>query len=152
MEPGLYCLTGDFSVSGSAIVNAPGVTIYMQKKSANQASDFSITGEPSVNMTAPLSDSNSWPALDGILVVFAKDNTNGIITLEGTGNSLFGGTFYAPGNLIKIGGTSTTGLSGTEYSCEFIGDRITTSGTADINITSDRKYTVLRPAWLELTR
>ncbi len=152
MQPGLYCLTGNFSISGNATVNATGVTIYMQKKSVHQGTDFSITGDANINMTAPLSDSNSWPALDGMLVVYAPDNTSGIITLEGTGNSLFGGTFYAPGNLIKIGGTSSTGISGTTYSCEFIGDRITTSGTADINITADRKYTVMRAAWLELTR
>lgn len=151
MEPGLYCLTGDFSVSGSAVVNAQGVTLYIQKKGPNQSSDFSITGEPTVNMTSPLSDSNSLPALEGILVIYAEDNSDGVITLEGTGNSLFGGTFYAPNNLIKIGGTSSTGISNTEYSCEFIGDRITTSGTADINITSERKYTRMRPPWLELT-
>lgn len=152
MEPGLYCLTGDFTVSGSAKVTGTGVTIYMKKKGTNQFTNFSTTGTGAVNLSAPLSfGPDPAPAIRGVLIRYADDN-KGIVTLEGSGAGTFGGTIYAPNNEIKIGGTSSTGTSQTLYNTELIGDKVTISGNTSININYQNNLFTLRPAWLTLTK
>lgn len=153
MAPGLYCLTGNFSISGSATVTGTGVTIYMQKKGANQYSNFSVTGTGAVNLTAPSSfGPDPSPAIRGVLIRFAEDNDNGIVTLQGSGAGTFGGTIYAPDSEIKIGGTSNTGTSQTLYNTELIGDRVTVSGNTTININYQNNQFSLRAAWLTLMK
>lgn len=153
MAPGLYCLTGDVTISGSAVVTGNGVTIYMKKKGTNQFSNFTVSGTGAVNLTAPPSfGPDPAPAIRGVLLRFADDNTKGIVTLEGSGAGTFGGTIYAPNNEIKIGGTSSTGTSETLYKTELIGDKITISGNTSITINYENNLFTLRPAWLTLIR
>ena len=153
MAPGLYCMTGDFSISGSAVVTGTGVTIYMQKKGSNQYSNFTVNGTGAVNLSAPSTyGPDPAPAIRGVLIRFAEDNDKGIVTLEGSGAGTFGGTIYAPDSEIKIGGTSNTGTSQTLYNTELIGDKVTISGNTSININYQNNLFTLRPAWLTLMK
>ena len=151
MAPGLYCVSGDFTISGAAS-SSGGVTIYMQRKQQGHDlvnTNFVANGSAEVRLYAP--KNNETPvngALTGILIRYADDNL-GNISLLGDGVGEFGGTIYAPNNLIEVGGN--TGVHPT-YSTELIGDTVFVHGNTTININWDSDYLATKAPWLELNK
>ncbi|MEM5776411.1 MAG: hypothetical protein AAGU05_15515, partial [Anaerolineaceae bacterium] len=94
MAPGLYCVAGDFTISGAAS-STGGVTIYMQRKQQGHNlvnTNFVANGSAAVWLYAPRNDETPVNgALSGILIRYADDNL-GTISLLGNGNGEFGGT------------------------------------------------------------
>lgn len=153
LQPGLYCMTGDFEISGSANVTGHNVTIYLKKYGNNKYANFSVTGTGSVTLDAAPDTADYVVVaneIPGVLLRAADDNTAGVITLEGGGSGLFEGTIYGPHNQIKVGGNSNTNTI--KYNTELIGKNVTVSGNTTIDLNYNDYDFSLREAWLTLIR
>jgi hypothetical protein len=111
LNPGLYCISGDFSVNSGEKVIANGVTLYFIKTNGSSGAP-SFNGGAVLTLRAPAACPSKNcpaqgvpPAVPGLLIYVDKTNTN-TITLNGTSSNDYQGTIYAPGSLVKINGTS----------------------------------------------
>jgi hypothetical protein len=102
LNPGLYCLEGDFTVLGGQLNGINGVTISLLN------GDFSSGGNVEVKLTAPAGTPEEvYPAIPGLLFYMPESN-DGNIHMNGTSASDYTGTVYAPSGTIVAGGTSET--------------------------------------------
>jgi hypothetical protein len=145
LNPGLYCLYGNFQTNGNQTLevnpNAPmnqGVTIYMAD------GDILLNGNSTVILRAPAI--NQPPAIKGLLIYMPPTNP-GTITLTGAEDSWFRGTVYAPSSGINIGGSVDI-----LYSSEFVGNTVYINGSATISISDDAMVNYTRPPLIELNR
>ncbi len=145
LNPGLYCLYGDFQTNGNQTLEvnpgAPmnqGVTIYMA------AGDILLNGNSNVRLRAPAV--YQPPAIKGLLIYMPPSNP-GVITLTGAEDSWFRGTVYAPAGAINVGGSVDI-----LYSSEFVGNTVYVNGSATISITDDALVNYTRPPMIELNR
>lgn len=148
--PGLYCVTG--SPNAIKISTAQFEGIFVTFYITEDAGGIEITGtgdedHPSV-LRAPLQNSNSAPAIDGVLIYMAHGNDSEV---KITGNSYteFGGTVFVPdGDIVATG----TGDTATPFGTQLIGQNVEVSGNAfiDVNFEDDDVHEV--PAWLDLTK
>jgi hypothetical protein len=135
LDPGLYCLSGDFVVNGGGtLIGSPdGVTIYLSN------GKFSTAGTSTVQLKAPpvTCDKTSTPAcppaIPGMLIYLAEGNTNDV-TLAGTEDSFYEGTVFAPSGTIDVGGNSSL-LS--ELGANLIANNIKVHGDTDLTIKYD---------------
>jgi hypothetical protein len=144
---GLYCLTGNFSVEGSATLGVTpfdgktGVTIYMRSGS------FSTAGSARVNLSAPPMSPDPSPALRGILIYLAEGNT-GTAVLTGSSGSNYSGVILAPdGRISALGGTEAIG-----FNTAFIGKNVDVRGSAAMNISYYGNDYYSSPTSLELSK
>jgi hypothetical protein len=124
LNPGLYCLTGDFSVAGNATLTGAGVTIYMI------SGNYDSAGTSEVSLSAPLPTPDPDPALPLVLMYMDASNP-GEIDMLGTETSSYVGTIYAPTGEIEIGGATSTLPT---YGTQLIAWDVFVHGTATINI------------------
>lgn len=139
MNPGLYCMSGDFSVTGGNLI-ATGVTIY------HTSGQVKITGNASVTMSAP-GDPAPGGAVPGMLIVFSDSNSNGL-AIEGTSASHFKGTIYGLHADLDIGGNS--GLD--DCNCQLIGEFVKVHGNPLIKINFNASDPFTTPTRLNLIR
>jgi hypothetical protein len=111
LNPGLYCISGDFSVNAGEKVIANGVTLYFIKI-GNKSGAPQFNGGAILTLKAPPACPSKDcptqgipPAVPGLLIYVDKTNTS-TITLNGTSSNDYKGTIYAPGSLVQINGTS----------------------------------------------
>ena len=128
MQPGLYCVKGDFTANGGTIL-ADGVTIYMQKDGTKNTA-MSIAGNVTAHFNAPSSINVTAGAKVGLLIMMEEGN-NGTISLQGTSGSSFTGAVYAPTGTVAVGGTS--GINPT-YNTQLVGKYVKVHGNAQIEI------------------
>jgi hypothetical protein len=145
LNPGLYCLYGNFQTNGNQTLevnpDAPmnqGVTIYMA------SGDILLNGNSNVRLRAPTI--YQPPAIKGLLIYMPPSNP-GEITLTGAEDSWFRGTVYAPTGAIEIGGSVDI-----VYSSEFVGKTVNINGSAMIVIDDDGMTNYTRPPMIELNR
>jgi hypothetical protein len=142
LNPGLYCLDGDFRVNGTAIITGYNVTIYMR------SGQIDLTGTSSVILTAPnciTSVCGVPPAIRGILFFIDPSNTLPV-KFSGTANSDFMGTVYAPNSEVDINGTPDM----TTMETQIIGKKVVITGNVnlDLNLSGAELYQI--PAYIEL--
>lgn len=138
LEPGLYCIDGEFSVQNGDLTGV-GVTIYMK------AGRFKVTGGK-VNLAAPTGEAP--PAIRNVVIYAAKGNNKDIF-LEGNSGSTFTGTIYGPDSVIDLGGTGDIEPS---YHTQIIGRTIKVHGNAAVRIQFEPDLNYTRPTYLELYR
>jgi hypothetical protein len=139
LSAGLYCVTGNLRLNGNGTFAGQDITIVMLD------GDVNINGTVTVQIDAPPRDPDPTPALPGVLIYVPPSNTNPI-TLNGTSDSYFEGTVYAPASTIEFSGTG--GIAA--YHSQFIGLNVKASGTADINVVFSEPEQFSKPAMLEL--
>jgi hypothetical protein len=122
LAPGLYCLSGDFTINGGT-VNGQGVTFYLT------SGDFDVAGGVTINISAPYC-TDCDPEIPGMLIYLAEGNT-GEVSLLGTSDSNYEGTVYAPDGMIEAGGT---GSELSEIHAQLVGDTVKLHGTTEVNI------------------
>ena len=112
MAPGLYCVSGDFKISGGADVIANEVFIYM-----SDGSDFTITGGGDLVHTAPTSltdaSGNEW----GGMAMLFETGQNSKLNMEGGSHSTYSGTFYGPETTCKVTGGVSPELNNSQIIC-----------------------------------
>jgi hypothetical protein len=151
LSPGLYCLTGDFSISGGS-VTGNGVTIYLIN------GGYKISGNPTITLTAPEVGCEYTPpadgcppAIGGLLIYHNPTGTGSVIQIEGSGGSTYSGTVYAPKSDISIGGTSGTSSDDMiEAGVQAIGYNVKIHGNADVNIPYNEDALYHSPTKLDL--
>ena len=144
MEPGLYCISGDFRATGGTIqvsgAENEGVTIYIT------GGEFKVAGTVNVNLRAPMVDNPANYAVKGLLIYLAEGNT-GRVDLQGTSTSTYRGTIFAPDGTIEASGTSgATGM----FSTQLVADTVVVNGNADMEITYTDDMVVNGPVTLSL--
>jgi hypothetical protein len=143
MQPGLYCLSGNFRANGGTITGT-GVTIYLT------SGDFDTSGNVHINLVAPPARTCAYcpPPIPGVLIYLAHGNS-GEVSLLGTSDSEYLGVVYAPNGMIEAGGT---GSELSEIHAQLIGDTVKIHGTASviINFDGDENYNI--PPLLELSK
>lgn len=120
LEGGVYCIQDDFTVGEGQTLEGSGVVIVMED------GDIRISGSATVNLSAPKSGPN-----EGLLIYMPIGN-KGIIALNGSDDSSYMGTIYAPGADIRINGLGNT--RGGAYHSQIIGYYIEVDGSDNIYI------------------
>lgn len=139
LSPGLYCVTGNLRLNGNGTFAGTAVTIVLLN------GDMNINGTVTVQLSAPPREPDPTPALPGVLFYVPQSNSNPL-TLNGTSDSFFKGTVYAPASTIEFSGTGGTNA----YHTQFIGWNVKASGTADIDVVFSEPEQFSKPALLEL--
>lgn len=151
LNPGMYCLGGDLSVTSGSIIGS-NIMFYMSGGSVNIS-----TANP-VSLYAPTEEANCIADPDlapdcwsGFLVYMPYEN-NGTVFMAGGGSTHYTGTIYAPG----------PPHSG--YKCEFVGSQedammnasiicytVKISGSNGLAINYDDSLNAQSPGAIELT-
>ena len=137
MNPGLYCVSGSFKVSGDDVSGA-GVTIFLTAPNGS----FDMSGN--VDLSAPTSSGGS--GIKGLLVYQQKNNTHEI-KMEGNGGTNFRGTLYAPDATIDIGGNAQV-----PYATQIIVNQLKFHGTADVYLYYDESFGYQFPPVMEMNK
>jgi len=96
LNPGIYCVDGDFEAQGGAVVGSDVVLKMLQ-------GEFNLGGNTSVNLQAPTS--GTWKGL----MIYGEPDVS-LVKLSGMSDSRYAGTVYAPWSKCEIHGTSGTTL------------------------------------------
>jgi len=138
LEPGLYCVTGDLKINGGTFTGTD-VTIYMAD------GDLTINGNATVILDSSEADPDPTPAIPGVLIYAPQSNDEDIL-LNGTGDSSFIGTVYAPGADVTLLGNSETIAFHSLFFCW----NVEFGGTAGADVFFNAPEQFSRPALLEL--
>jgi len=144
MNPGLYCMTGDFTTTGQAQIIGQGVTIYFS------SGTFDTAGTSIINLQAPNCENSLCgvpPAIRGILIYLSPDN-NSKIKFTGTSNSEFMGTIFAPGGSIYVSGSGDLVTLNTQL----IANKVDVSGSADISLNLNGAEIYQKPSSIQLLK
>ncbi len=144
MNPGLYCMTGDFTTTGQAHVIGQSVTIYFVSGS------FDTAGTSIINIQAPNCENSLCgvpPAIRGILIYMAPSN-NATIKFTGTSDSEFMGTIFAPGGSINVTGSGDLVTLNTQL----IANKVDVSGTANISLNLNGAEIYQTPSSIQLLK
>ncbi|NJN44787.1 MAG: hypothetical protein HC806_08775 [Anaerolineae bacterium] len=152
MNPGLYCLDGDFEINGnnSSFVKGNGVTIYMR------SGNFTSNGNAAVQISAPNFVVNDEDGIAGMLIYLATDNA-GEVSLKGNSDSHYSGTIYAAheDSRVEVGGTGdlTSCFNGAPcFGTQLIAGTVKISGTATLDVDFNSNQVYFLPARLTLER
>ena len=138
LNPGIYCVNGDFSLNGNDTLTGSDVLIVMNSGS------IKWNGNGALHLSAPTSG-----PFKGLLIYFPLSNTSEI-RINGTNDQLLTGTILAPASPIVLLGTANTNAFHTQivgYTVEFGG---TYDGTVRYN--DNENFDELVPPQLELTQ
>ncbi|HEX2980810.1 MAG TPA: pilus assembly protein TadG-related protein [Anaerolineaceae bacterium] len=124
LQPGVYCVNGDFRINSSQVLNGTGVMIYMVDGGINW------NGGATINLTAPTSG-----VYQGLLIYvdpqgYGPVDSSDTIDLNGGANITFTGTIYAPNSAVNLLGNEDA----TALHSQVIGNTIEVGGTADLNV------------------
>jgi Flp pilus assembly protein TadG len=136
LEPGVYCVDGDFRLNANDVLTGSDVVIYMID------GEVRWNGGAEVNLDAP----NEGP-FDGLLIYLPYENDNTVI-INGNAGSGLTGTILAPASDVQVNGTGESGING-----QIIGYNVDISGTSDMNINynANENYHAETPPNLQLT-
>jgi hypothetical protein len=150
MEPGVYCLYGNFRVNGGKLTGYDVLIVMLD-------GDVSMNGNADITLMRAddIEDSaQPKPQQFGGMLFFMPDSNHGGIDLGGNSGSTYAGTIYAPGprdsSKNKCTFSGTTGSIG--ISSNIICDSIEVSGTADIEIHYNAKQNYQFAPMLEMSQ
>jgi len=118
LQPGVYCVNGDFRVNGGATLTGTGVTIYME------SGDVVWNGGATLNLSAQTTGDYAG------LLLYAPMSNDNPITLNGNDDSHFTGTVLAPASAVSVLGTGAAD----GFHTQVIGYTVELGGTADTSI------------------
>jgi len=137
LQPGIYCLGGDFIVNDGVLVGN-GVVILLESGQLH----FGASAE--IQLTAPQNGKYKG------LLLYAPLTNHHIIALNGNYNSVYAGTILAPGAEIRLKGND----SGFGFHSQIIGYRIRSDGNSNIiiNYKDDQNYDALTMPEIQFTQ
>jgi hypothetical protein len=123
LASGTYILDGGgFNIGNSAKVNGTGVTIYITSDSSHTAGGLNLTGNATVNLTAPTSGTYQG------IVFFQDKAVTSAATIANSANGTITGTYYFPSAAFSLSGN----VSGATTAA-FIVDTLTVTGSSTLN-------------------
>jgi Flp pilus assembly protein TadG len=120
LESGVYCLQDDFIVTEGQILEGTGVTIIMED------GNIKISGHAEINLSAPKDGPNAG------LLIYMPIGNHGVIFLNGSDESNYMGTIFAPGGDLYLNGLDST--RGAAYHSQIIAYYIEVDGNDNIEI------------------
>lgn len=159
-QPGLYCLSGDFDMTGGTVLvdsvgtcktaangSLDGVTIFLSSGA------FNVPGSATINLQAnsspPPENANYQCRLLSGMLIYAPSSNASIIRILGNSSSSYRGTIYGPKSTIEAGGSSTEAPT---LTTQLIGRYVFVHGKADININFNGADNYLRPALMDMLK
>ena len=138
LEPGIYCVDGNFRLNGGDTLIGTDVVIVME------TGDVRWNGGATVQLDAP--DSGPY---DGLLLYMPETNSSEVV-INGNSSSTFSGSILTPSADVSVDGTG--GLTGLH--CQIIGFTVDISGTSTMSITynADDNYDAPIPPQVELVQ
>lgn len=138
LNPGVYCVSGSFSLNGNDTLVGSEVTIVMN------SGNIRWNGNGNLHLSAP----SSGP-FKGLLIYLPMTN-NSEIRINGTNDQLLTGTILAPASPIVMLGTAGTDA----FRTQLIGYTIEIGGTFDgiIRYNDNENYDASVPPQVELVR
>jgi hypothetical protein len=129
LEPGVYCVDGDFRINGGDSLTGHGVVIRMD------GGVVSWNGGAEVHLEAPTEGD-----FNGLLLYMPSSTNCSTITLNGNSNSTIVGTILAPCSNVSIEGTGDSGING-----QIVGYTVDLSGTSEnsIHYVDEQNYDAL---------
>jgi hypothetical protein len=118
LNPGIYCVDGDFRLNGGDSLTGFEVVIRMDE------GVVTWNGGATVHLTAP-----TGGGFSGLLLYMPSSTNCSTITLNGNSDSTMVGTILAPCAPVSIEGTGDSGING-----QIIGYTVDLSGTSETNI------------------
>lgn len=136
LDPGIYCVSGDFRMNAHDEIHGTGVLIFMRSGTVH------FNG----NATIDLAAATSGPYA-GLLIYQSINNSNRF-TLNGNSDSVFVGTILVPGAEIQINGTQNSD----GYQSQIIGYTLDLIGTSDaiVRYQDSQNYDAFMPPEIEL--
>ena len=138
LQPGIYCVDGNFQVNGGDTLIGNDVVIYMR------TGFVKWNGGATIKLNAP--DSGDFK---GLLMYLPPTNSS-TVTVNGNGDSEIVGSILAPASQVTVeGGGGASGLQ-----CQIIGDtvRLAGSSTTIIDFQAQLNYQPPIPASIELVQ
>lgn len=120
LDSGIYCIQSDFIVGDGKTLQGNNIVIIMED------GNIKISGNATVDLSAPKSGPNQG------LLIYMPIGNQGLIFLNGSDDSKYMGTIYAPGADIRINGLDH--LRGGAYHSQIIGYYVEVDGTDNIYI------------------
>ena len=159
MKPGMYCLDGDFSITGGT-VTGDGVMFVMRSNSS-----VKITGNESVSLTAPgtidqcISDPKFYDTDENFcwsgFLIYMPFTNEGVVHLGGGNSTTYEGTIFAPGpaknndakKCVITGNSESMGVN-----ASIICHNVTVDGNGTISMKYYDKLNAQQPAIIELAK
>lgn len=142
MEPGLYCLTGEFQMSNGMLYGS-GVTFFLESGTfSTSGGEVTVASPPGTDCGSACDD---YHALPGVLVYLSPNNTNSV-SLLGNSDSYYEGLIYVPAGTIEVGGTGDV----VAFNTQFVSNNVQLHGGAQIEIHFDDKNVWMNAAQIEL--
>jgi hypothetical protein len=148
LKPGVYCVTGTFSLQGGSSLSGDGVLIYMQN-----GGDITWNGGAEIHLS-----SASSGTYQGLLIYVDPQGYTGMnnnqgnctLTLNGNENSTFEGTIYAPSCDIDLLGTGAQD----GWNSQIVGYTVEMGGNIFMHVVydSDKNYKVSVPPQLDMPK
>jgi len=126
LQPGVYCIDGNFRVNGGDNLTGIGVVIKMV------GGDVRLEGNGSIDLEAPTSG-----AYNGLVIYMPSATNCDEIIFNGTGNFTLKGAVLAPCSDITINGTGTGVAPTGGILGQVIGDTVDLSGTSNVSLFYD---------------
>jgi hypothetical protein len=146
LQPGIYCIDGDFKLNNNQILSGNNVLIYMK------SGDISWNGGARINLTAPAEGEPYQGLLIFRDIVDPSVGNHGecTVTLNGNADSTYQGTIYAPSCDINLLGTGASD----GWHSQIIGYTVEIGGDKDLFIyyVEDEVYTGDNPPKIELAQ
>jgi hypothetical protein len=142
LNPGLYCLKGDFD--GKGIIIGHGVTLYFI------TGGVKLNGNAEIHLEAPNCENTSCgvpPAIRGVLMYFADTNAADV-TLNGSSENEFMGTIYGKLANFKINGSSATDT----INAQIIGNKVSFIGSGSMFMNLEGAELFQYPSSIELLK
>jgi hypothetical protein len=106
LKPGLYVITGTWSMKNNDTLKGSGVTLWVRGPSGYL--DFKNSN---VDIQAPVVGKATDGAKEGFAIIYDRDNPKPI-TIQGNGTTSITGIVYAPASNLDFNGTSDFGFKG----------------------------------------
>ncbi len=146
LEPGIYCVTGNVTMSSTGYVTGTGVTIRYDQADANDG--LTINGGVDSVLSAPTGEPIVGNAVANLLL-YIPPETDAKVKINGNSSSVFSGTMYMPDSYVEINGTTDMSTPFT-LSSSIIGYWVNILGDAWLDIYYDDSLEWKFPAFMQL--
>lgn len=131
LDAGVYCLQDDFIVGEGQVLQGNGVVIVMED------GDIKISGHAEIDLSAPKNGPNAG------LLIYMPIGNHGLIFLNGSDESKYMGTIFAPGADLRINGMDS--MRGAAYHSQIIAYYIEVDGddSVEVNYKDEQNWDTL---------
>jgi hypothetical protein len=154
LAPGIYCITGDVSLSGQRRIDAYNVVLYFINGGLRFTGNggMTLTG-PTTGMCSPTASTASPACTEdyqNFALIAARNNTSNL-EVRGNGGNAIDGLVYAVASTVKARGGGTTPEE-TNVVGQIIASKIEGNGNGSFKVTYQETRTHQKPTTIDLNK